>query len=57
MGELRTWCFSYNRRMLRKCLLMNETVTFVSKIEGLNEARGASKKAIIGLFFSGPSQW
>lgn len=37
--------------LLRKCLLRNRTLTFVSKIEGSNEVRGASKKAIIGLFF------
>lgn len=36
---------------------MNKTLTFVSKIEGSNEVRGASKKAIIDLFFSVPSPW
>lgn len=30
---------------------MTKTLTFVSKIEGSNEARGASKNAIIGLIF------
>lgn len=33
---------------MRKCLLMNKTLAFVSKIGGSNEARGASQKAIIG---------
>lgn len=36
---------------------MNTILTFVSKIEGSNEVRGPSKKAIIGLFFSVPSPW